>query len=52
MYELIGKAAVKGIVVMVRMRYGKQLRVALGVGVVVTAIGAYLALSRGDAPEG
>ena len=36
MYEIIGKAAVKGIVLMVRLRYGRQLRIALALGVVAT----------------
>ncbi len=52
MYEIIGKAAVKGIVLMVRLRYGRQLRIALALGVVATVIGGYLALTRGEAPEG
>ncbi len=50
MYQIIGKAAVKGIVLLVRMRYGTQLRIALGVGVAATLIGGYLA-TRGDAAE-
>jgi hypothetical protein len=52
MYELIGKAAVKGIVLIVRLRYGRQLRIAAGVGVAAALLGGYLLATRGDAPEG
>ncbi|MGZ8665727.1 MAG: hypothetical protein ACXWZM_01300 [Solirubrobacterales bacterium] len=52
MYKIIGKAAVKGIVLMVRLRYGKQLRVAAGVGIAAALLGGYLLATRGDAPEG
>ncbi len=52
MYELIGRAAVKGIVLMVRLRYGKQIRVAAGVGVAAALLGGYFLATRGDAPEG
>jgi hypothetical protein len=52
MYEIIGKAAVKGIVLMVRLRYGKQIRMALGVGLAAALLGGYLVATRGEAPEG
>jgi hypothetical protein len=52
MYEMIGKAAVRGIVLMVRMRYGRQIRFALGFGLLAAVIGGYLAATRGEAPEG
>ena len=51
MYEIIGKAAVKGIVLMIRLRYGRQLRVAAGVGLAAALLGGYLVATRGDVPE-
>jgi hypothetical protein len=42
-YKLIGKAAVKFLLVSVRRRYATQLRFAFGFGVAALAIGAYLA---------
>lgn len=41
-YEAIGRA----IVWSVRVRYGRQIRIALGVGIVVAVVGGYLAASR------
>ncbi len=52
MYEIIGKAAVRGIVLMVRLRYGRQIRFALGLGLVAALVGGYLAATRGGTPEG
>jgi hypothetical protein len=48
-YELIGRVVVQAI----KVRYGRELRIAAGAGLVLTAlgIGAYLA-SRGDDEEG
>jgi hypothetical protein len=46
-YELIGRLVVR----FVRTRYRRQLRVAVGVGVVALAAGAYVAATRSP-PEG
>jgi hypothetical protein len=47
-YELIGRIVVQAI----KARYGRELRIAAGAGLVLTALGvaAYLA-SRGDGEE-
>jgi hypothetical protein len=50
MYSLIGKAVVKGALRYARLRYSRQVRIALGVGFVAAAIGAYLATR--EVPEG
>ena len=42
-YNAIGKAIVKLVVAFVKLRYGRQLRFALGFVGVALAIGAYLA---------
>ena len=52
MYELIGRAAVRGLILTVRARYGRQLRLALGLGVLAALVGGYLAATRAGAPEG
>jgi hypothetical protein len=46
-YELIGRVVVR----IVRARYRRQIRVALGIGVVAIAAAAYLAATR-EPPEG
>ncbi len=46
-YELIGRLVVRA----VRMRYQRQIRIALGIGVVGIVAGAYLAATR-EPPEG
>ena len=46
-YELIGRLVVR----FVRVRYRRQIRIALGVGVAGIAAGAYLAATR-EPPEG
>jgi hypothetical protein len=47
-YEWIGRIVVQAI----RLRYGREIRIAAGAGVALTVLGvvAYLA-SRGDEPE-
>jgi hypothetical protein len=52
MYELIGRAAVRGLIPTVRVRYGRRLRLALGFGALAALIGGYLAATRTSAPEG
>jgi hypothetical protein len=47
LYELIGRLVVKAI----QMRYQRQIRVALGIGVAGIVAGAYLAATR-EPPEG
>jgi hypothetical protein len=46
-YELIGRLVVGA----VRMRYRRQIRIALGIGVAGIVAGAYLAATR-EPPEG
>jgi hypothetical protein len=46
-YELIGRLVVR----FVRVRYRRQIRIALGIGVAGLAAGAYLAATR-EPPEG
>ena len=46
-YELIGRMVVR----FVRVRYRRQIRVALGVGIAGVVAGAYLAATR-EPPEG
>jgi hypothetical protein len=46
-YELIGRLVVRA----VRMRYQRQIRIALGIGVAGIVAGAYLAATR-EPPEG
>jgi hypothetical protein len=46
-YELIGRVVVR----FVRVRYRRQIRVALGIAVVAIAAGGYLATTR-EPPEG
>jgi hypothetical protein len=46
-YELIGRLVVR----FVRVRYRRQIRIALGVAVGVVALGGYLAATR-EPPEG
>ena len=46
-YELIGRLVVRA----VRMRYRRQIRIALGIGVAAIVAGAYLAATR-EPPEG
>ena len=46
-YELIGRLVVRA----VRMRYRRQIRIALGIGVAGLVAGAYLAATR-EPPEG
>lgn len=48
-YELIGRIVVQAI----RMRYGREIRIAAGAGVALAAlgIGAYLATREGDEEE-
>ena len=46
-YEMIGRLVVR----FVRVRYRRQIRIALGVGVAGIAAGAYLAATR-EPPEG
>jgi hypothetical protein len=41
-YETIGRA----VVWLVRYRYGRQIRIALGIGVAAILLGGYLASSR------
>jgi hypothetical protein len=47
LYELIGRLVVKAI----RLRYRRQIRVALGIGAAGIVAGAYLAATR-EPPEG
>jgi hypothetical protein len=42
LYQLIGRL----VVWIVRMRYGRQLRIALGVGLATLLLGGYLAANR------
>lgn len=46
-YELIGRLVVR----FVRVRYRRQLRIAAGLGIAVTAVAGYLAMTR-EPPEG
>jgi hypothetical protein len=46
-YDLIGRLVVRA----VRMRYRRQIRIALGIGVAGIVAGAYLAATR-EPPEG
>lgn len=46
-YEAIGRA----VVWFVRVRYGRQIRIALGIGILVVVVGGYLAARR-DVEEG
>jgi hypothetical protein len=46
-YELIGRLVVR----FVRVRYRRQIRIALGIGVAGIVAGVYLAATR-DPPEG
>jgi hypothetical protein len=46
-YELIGRLVFRA----VRMRYRRQIRIALGIGVAGIVAGAYLAATR-EPPEG
>jgi hypothetical protein len=46
-YELIGRLVVR----FVRVRYRRQIRIALGIGIAGLAAGAYLAATR-EPPEG
>jgi hypothetical protein len=46
-YDLIGRLVVRAI----RMRYRRQIRIALGIGVAGIVAGAYLAATR-EPPEG
>ena len=46
-YELIGRLVVR----FVRIRYRRQIRIALGVGVAAVLFGGYLAATR-EPPEG
>jgi len=41
-YQAIGRA----VVWFVRVRYGRQIRIGIGIGVVAVLLGAYLAASR------
>jgi hypothetical protein len=50
MYNRIGKASLKFAFRYLRRRYRREARVALGLGVLLAAVGAYLA-SR-EVPEG
>jgi type II secretory pathway component PulM len=50
MYERLGKASVRFAFRYVRRRYRREARIALGLGVVVIAIVAYLATR--EVPEG
>jgi hypothetical protein len=47
LYELVGRLVVKAI----QVRYRRQIRVALGIGIAGVAAGAYLAATR-EPPEG
>ena len=49
-YKAIGKAVVKMTVLFVRQRYGRQIRFALGFGLVALLVGGYLAAR--EVPEG
>lgn len=48
-YELIGRLVVQAL----KMRYGREIRIAAGAGLVLTAlgVGAYLASRSGDEQE-
>jgi hypothetical protein len=46
-YEYVGRLVVWAL----RMRYGRELRVAAGVGLAAAALGAYLVATR-EPPEG
>jgi len=50
MYNRLGKAAIKFALLYVRRRYRREARLALGVGIALAVIAAYLA-SR-EVPEG
>jgi hypothetical protein len=50
-YKAIGKLVVKLGLLFVRRRYGTQLRVAFGFGLLALLLGGYLAATR-DVPEG
>jgi hypothetical protein len=50
MYDKVGKAAVRFAFAYMRRRYRRELRIGLGLGAVLIAVGAYLA-SR-NVPEG
>ena len=50
MYERIGKASVRFVFRYVRRRYRREARIALGLGIAVAVVAAYLA-SR-EVPEG
>lgn len=50
MYDRIGKASIKFAFRYVRRRYRREARIALGLGVIVAALVAYLAAR--EVPEG
>jgi hypothetical protein len=50
MYDRLGRTAVRFAFAYLRRRYRRELRIAIGVGAALIALGAYLA-SR-DVPEG
>lgn len=50
MYNRLGKASVKFAFRYLRRRYRRETRIALGVGLAVTAVAAYLATR--EVPEG
>jgi hypothetical protein len=50
MYDALGKAAIRFALAYARRRYRREIRIGIGVGAAVIAIGAYLA-SR-NVPEG
>ncbi len=45
-YKLIGRIVVTAVKTLILYRYGRQLRVGLGFGVVALLLGGYLAASR------
>jgi hypothetical protein len=49
-YRAIGKAVVRLTILFVRRRYGRQIRFALGFGLVALLVGGYLAAR--EVPEG
>lgn len=52
MYSVIGKAVVNYALRYVRLRYGRQARIALGVGGVALALGIAAYLAGREVPEG
>ena len=52
MYDSLGRLAIRFAVRYLRIRYRRQIRIGMGIGVFALAIGAVAFLSARDVPEG